>query len=195
MEVRQCRKVRAGAASGSSAASVGCLVFGRPGRRRRHRCRCRRRHRPGVLSRGAVVVAAGAVRGAGARRALRHLRRPGEPHAAERPQDRAPRGRPSCVLQAGPKGRGHVSRRRTGAGRHRVGGRPEPAVERAERVSRHPARRPARHRAIEPGRRRRDPVRDTDGDGRPGRGAGGARLPAARRDRQLLRRAPRRRST
>ena len=39
-----------------------------------------------------------------------------------------------------------------------------------------------------PARRRRDPVRDANGDGRPGRGAGGARLPAARRDRQLLRR-------
>ena len=48
-------------------------------------------------------------------------------------------------------------------------------------VSRHPARRPARHGRIEAARRRRDPVRDADGDGRPGRGAGGARLPAARR--------------
>ena len=64
----------------------------------------------------------------------------------------------------------------------------EPAVGAAEPVPRHPARRPARHRAIEPARRRRDPVRDADGDGRPGRGAGSARLPAARRDRQLLRR-------
>ncbi len=86
------------------------------------------------------------------------------------------------------KGRGHVPRRRAGGRRHRGGGQPEPAVERAEPVSRHPARRPARHRGIEPARRRRDPVRDADGDGRPGRGAGGARLPAARRDRQLLRR-------
>ena len=41
---------------------------------------------------------------------------------------------------------------------------------------------------IEAARRRRDPVRDADGDGRPGCGAGGARLPAARRLRRLLRR-------
>ena len=135
-----------------------------------------------------LVVAAGAVRGAGDRRPLRHLRRPGEPGEAERAHDRAPRGRPACVLEAGPKGCGHVPRRRPGRRRHRAGGRSEPAVEHAEPVSRHPARRPARHRAIEPARRRRDPVRDADGDGRPGRGAGGARLPAARRDRQLLRR-------
>ena len=136
----------------------------------------------------AAVVAARAVRGAGDRRPLRHLRRPGEPREAERAHDRAARGRPACVLEARPKGRGHVSRRRAGRRRHRAGGRPGLAVERAEHVSRHPARRPARHRGIEPARRRRDPVRDADGDGRPGRGAGGARLPAARRDRQLLRR-------
>ena len=62
------------------------------------------------------------------------------------------------------------------------------AVGAAEREPRHPARRPARHRAVETARCRRDAVRDADGDGRPRRSAGGARLPAARRDRQLLRR-------
>ena len=79
-----------------------------------------------------AVVAAGAVRGAGDRRPLRHLRRPGEPREAERAHDRPPRGCPSCVLEAGPKGRGHVPRRRAGRRRHRAGGRPGLAVERAE---------------------------------------------------------------
>ena len=149
----------------------------------------RRRHRPSVLrGTGAVFVAAGAVRGAGDRRPLRHLRRPGEPREAERPHDRAPCGRPTCVVEAGRKRRGRVPRGRAGGRSHRRGGHTEPAVGPAEPESRHPARRPARHRAIEPTRRRRDPVRDADGDGRPRRGAGSARLPAARRDRQLLRR-------
>ena len=81
-----------------------------------------------------------------------------------------------------------ISRRRTGRRRHRGRGHPEPAVGAAEREPRHPARRPARHRALKTARPRRDAVRNADGDGRPRRGAGGARLPAARRDRQLLRR-------
>ena len=133
-------------------------------------------------------MAAGAVRGSGDRRPLRHLRRPGEPREAERPHDRAPCGRPTRVVEAGRKRRGHLPRGRPGGRSHRRRGHTEPAAERAEPESRHPARRPARHRAIEPTRRRRDPVRDADGDGRPRRGAGSARLPAARRDRQLLRR-------
>ena len=135
-----------------------------------------------------LLVAAGAVRGAGDRRPLRHLRRPGEPRGAERAHDRAPRRRPACVLEAGPKGRGHVARRRAGRRRHRAGARQGWQSSALRHVSRLPARRPARHRGIEPAWRRRDPVRDADGDGRPGGGAGGARLPAARRDRQLLRR-------
>ena len=75
----------------------------------------------------------------------------------------------------------------TGRRRHRKGGSLAFAVGHAEQVPRHPARRPARDRAVDPARRRRDGVRDADGDGRPGRGAGGARLPAVRRDRELLR--------
>jgi mannose-6-phosphate isomerase-like protein (cupin superfamily) len=62
---------------------------------------------------GAVVVAAGAVRGAGNRRPLRGLRRARElgEAEAERAHDRAQRARPACVLGARPKGRRHVARR------------------------------------------------------------------------------------
>ena len=61
----------------------------------------------------------------------------------------------------------YLARRRAGRRRHRAGGQPGLAVECAKNVSRLPARRPARDRGIEPARRRREPVRDTDGDGRP----------------------------
>ena len=94
-----------GAASGSLAASVGCVASGRPGGRRRHRLVVGI-DRAFFSGQRAAVVAAGAVRGAGDRCPLRHLRRPGEPREAERAHDRAPRGRPPCVLEAGPKGRG-----------------------------------------------------------------------------------------
>ena len=83
-----------------------------------------RRHRPSVpFGPGAVLVAARAVRGAGDRRPLRHLLRPGEPHETERTHDRAQRRRPPCVLEAGPKRRGHLSRWRAGGRGDRARGR------------------------------------------------------------------------
>ena len=79
---------------------MGCVGRSRPRGRRRHR----RRRRPSVLCRPrAVLVAARAVRGAGDRRPLRHLRRPREPRGAERTHDRAQRRRPTCVSGAGPR--------------------------------------------------------------------------------------------
>ena len=48
-------------------------------------------------------MAAAAVRGAGDRRSLRHLRRPGEPREAERAHDRALRRRRSCFFRVEPK--------------------------------------------------------------------------------------------
>jgi hypothetical protein len=80
-----------------------------------------------------------------------------------------------------------LSRRRTGGRGDRARGEEEPATDRSEHAPRHPARRPARDGAIETPPRRRDALRDANGDGRPRRRPGRARLPAARRDRQLLR--------
>ena len=175
------------AASGSWPASVGCLASGRPGGRRRHR---------------AVRPSASTERSFRARRGSRGRRsrawcRGSTPAAAPSSSRRTARSRTgarsgsawSSFLRSrgDPKGRGRVSRGRAGRRRHRAGARRGLAVESAEHVSRLPARRPARHGRIEAARRRRDPVRDAHGDGRPGRGAGGAGLPAARRIRRFLR--------
>ena len=99
--------------------------------------------------RGAVFVAAGAVRGAGDRRPLRHLRRSGEPREAERAHDRAPRGRPACVSKPARKTRSRTSQAAGGAATE-AADRARAGFERAEPVSRHAARRPARHRGLEP---------------------------------------------
>ncbi len=141
---------RAGVASGSRAASAGRVVswsLWRPPPASSWR---RRRHRPSVLfGSGAVLVAAGAVRGAGDRRPLWHLRCPGEPREAERAHDRAPR----LVLPA------FLTPARNDAVAYLAGGPGDAATENAvdqgwqssalNTVSRHPARRPARHRGIE----------------------------------------------
>ena len=116
------------------------------------------------------------------------FRSPGEPRRTGRTHDRASRGRPSCAVRGDHRVRLCISRGWAGRRRQPGGARRGVAVEPAAHVSRLPARRPARNRGIEAARRRRDPVRDADGDGRPGRGAGGARLPATRRLRRLLRR-------
>ena len=126
--------------------------------------------------------------GAGDRRPLRHVRRPGEPREAERAHDRAN----VVVLPALSKPA------RKDAVTYLAGGPGDAATEQALNQGwQSSALNMYRDILLvdqrgtgrsNPGRRRRDPVRDADGDGRPRRGARGARLPAARRDRQLLRR-------
>ncbi len=93
-----------------------------------------------------------------------------------------------CVLEAGPTRRGHLSRWRAGGRGHRARGDAEPATDGCSTCiatsCSSTSGGPGRSKPAPP---RRDAVRDADGDGRPGCGAGCARLPAARRDRQLLR--------
>jgi hypothetical protein len=62
----------------------------------------------GTLARLSVLVAAGALRGAGSRRPLRDLRRPGEPHEAEQAAASTQTSREDRVLRLFDRVRGEV---------------------------------------------------------------------------------------
>ena len=178
--------VRSGATSGSWAASVGCVAPGRPGRRRRHRRRHPRERSLRSEARLSWPPKPCVVQGIDARCGTFVV-----PENRAKPDGRTI-GLHVVVLPAFSKPA------RKEAVTYLAGGPGDAATEQAlSQGWQSSALRTYRDillvdqrgtGRIEATRRRCDPVRDTNGDGRPRRGAGGARLPAARRDRQLLRR-------